>query len=568
MNGHTDLHALRSQLRDVYASITTFRPPVAHPPIIDSSVDLVNGDGPRQDSVRGLRKLKESVRRDLDILEKFLANPNNAGAPALSTNAPYLIAVWKEVLHAEHPVVAVWDTYSEHGTPLHPRRRNTPKEAGVKVDVVADGGRHWTRVNTTKNSRLLAEFREIDSFLTESESDEDEDDSAHHLPTSAQKDFDNTVLRMGKSLLAAARENPLPGTMKIPTITMRLTRLKPFPTDEKEHDPRIAQTIQELRDLGIDVRLGEHRDPVAVTEAEVNTVHAAPPWKPTMSINLDLSALIAIVSDLTHAPLSTSTEDSETRFTHSLQWKNRHADDQTGEARPSRALIQQALQEMEHSLFQEISDRTSHSATTSQLEFWTTPEARDRCLQIVGTVGGSREKRRAEILFAAHTDLEQAEKDFWRNSRYPTGYIPLLPVRLLPSGEPKQSITSREFLSPFFLSLAKTCCDILAQETIPLPDPFLGGEDEIQRAAVMRPSTRLTAHTVRSMLWGATKGWTTLTANKTSVKALLKDLRAARNGALWDENDTQGLKEYPSEVAAIWIVDPRSLAEGMQADIR
>lgn len=30
-----------------------------------------------------------------------------------------------------------------------PRRRGQPKEDGVKVDVVADGGKSWIRVNTS-----------------------------------------------------------------------------------------------------------------------------------------------------------------------------------------------------------------------------------------------------------------------------------------------------------------------------------------------------------------------------------------------------------------------------------
>lgn len=44
--------------------------------------------------------------------------------------------------------MAIWSTYSETGKAMHPRKRGLPKEAGVKVDVVADGGRQWIRVNT------------------------------------------------------------------------------------------------------------------------------------------------------------------------------------------------------------------------------------------------------------------------------------------------------------------------------------------------------------------------------------------------------------------------------------
>ena len=64
---------------------------------------------------------------------------------------------------------------------------------------------------------------------------------------------------MGRSLVAAAKVNPLqlpiPHSQEIfPRITMRLTRLDP---DAHPNEPRIAQTIQALIDMGIQVELGE-----------------------------------------------------------------------------------------------------------------------------------------------------------------------------------------------------------------------------------------------------------------------------------------------------------------------
>ena len=42
------------------------------------------------------------------------------------------------------------------------------------------------------------------------------------------------------------------------------------------------------------------------------------------------------------------------------------------------------------------------------------------------------------------------------------------------------------------------------------------------------------AHTVQSIDWGAELGWTTLTANRRSVKAVLRDLKAARVAGGWE----------------------------------
>jgi hypothetical protein len=107
----------------------------------------------------------------------------------------------------------------------------------------------------------------------------------------------------------------------------------------------------------------------------------------------------------------------------------------------------------------------------------------------------------------------------------------------------------------------------------------------MQRAIVTKANPRLTAHTVQSMHWGAHLGWTTLTANRTSVKAILREMKTARvSGRLVDVDlhleqprgspcrlldgdgdlgDDEKVVGGSAGWAAIWVVDPRSLAEGM-----
>ena len=461
---------------------------------------------------------------------------------------------------------------------------------------------------------MLAEFREIDSYLTDSEDDFDCEDEPNKLPSLAQTELDNSVLRMGRALLAAAKENPVPGTTDIPAVTLRLTRLEPSPRDQKEHDPRIAQTVDDLCAIGIDVQLGE-RDDRLLSDPPDDTTHHTRPVHTTRRINLDLSILVALVSDLTHAPLPSSIEDAEARFTPSseyVEWKKKRlasirngggtqADGDTTHldvdyvVRPSRALVTQVLEEMRKGLLEDISERlvaiSDHFSSTSPLsslavEFWTTPEAKDRCLQIVSKIGGPMERQRAEAMFS--DSLSFAEETYWKGSRYPFRHVPLLPIRLLPPGLPDDSsfpppqTDVSQPMPPFFRALARTCRDILRFDTMPHPrstsspdDGELGLDDpnEIQRPIVARANSRLTAHTVQSLLWGAVRGWTTLTANKTSIKAIFKEMKASRNGVLWDKSDIEidPTKESPSDTsnfdtAAIWMVDPRSLAEGMRAD--
>ncbi|KAI0767407.1 hypothetical protein C8Q74DRAFT_1280197 [Fomes fomentarius] len=631
---HPDLQKLRSELREIYTAMATYGSSqlAAKPPILDSSLDL-SGDSnnefhSHQDAVHGLRALRDAVRRDLDVLEKFLNDPLCASQPALSTNAPYLISVWNEVLHAPPPIVTIWRTFPEGDQPKHIPRRGSRKPPGVKIDVVAEGGRRWIRVNTTKNSRLLAEFREIDSYLTGSE---DEDEDSEGRPSLAPKEFDNSILRAGRSLLQAARRNPLGGVNTPPSITLRLTRLDPSPTDSKEHDPRIAQTIDMLRDMGINVEVGE-RDPKLLPKVTPTPTRRL---EPTIHVNLDLSILIALVSDITHSPLPDTPAEADTRYVPSAQyheWKRKRLEackrpeeeidesllGENGIGKHSRALANQALQEMGRGLLHELRDRlsavSSHDSDLDDVEFWTTSEARDRCLRIVlSKIGGPNEKQRAAALFpSAGTPVSEAEHKYWATSRYPRSFLPLIPIHIFPSPVPlpdlePPSLSEDEIsLSPFFKLLARTSQDILAQETIPYPrasqespspspipsaasaamgdgipptpDDGLDEVEDIERAVVTKANPRLTAHTVQSMLWGAVRGWTTLTANKSSVKAMLRDIRASEGGYGWGHeptatraraSDGEGVQDTEPEVvekAAIWVVDPRSLAEGMRAD--
>lgn len=435
-------------------------------------------------------------------------------------------------------------------------------------------------------------------------------------PTLAQKEFDNSILRMGRSLIQAAKANPIEGTSDIPRITMRLTRLTPSTSlgDSDPSDPRIAQTIDLLCGMGIDVELGERNNDELVTRLPIalpSPPLTSPSSRPTCRIVLDLSALIALISDLTHFPLPTTIEEAYTRFIPPQEyrdWKEsriehkkpqdkipKFSPERTIEDLPkvyvkqARALTRQLHQEMSKGMIQEIHDQlvqVTGSGDLSSVEFWTTPEARSRCLLIVNKIGGAGEKRRVAALLNRSEDLEGGIRSYWKGSRYSSQYIPLLPLKYFPSSSDPdpalvlgQDTYTNLKLPPFTKVLKQTCEQILAQEVIPDPRTTNGanlaqgqdeGDWEIQRAAVTKVNPRLTAHTVQSMLWGAELGWTILTGNKSSVKAILREIRAARLSGRLDEEDVNlsqiadhGHKD--EGVAAIWVVDPRSLAEGMSS---
>lgn len=77
---HPELRELRLKLQEIYATSAHFRPLSLKPPILDSSIekgDESSEESPwtHQEQIPGLRQLRESIRLDLDVLDK-VGGPN------------------------------------------------------------------------------------------------------------------------------------------------------------------------------------------------------------------------------------------------------------------------------------------------------------------------------------------------------------------------------------------------------------------------------------------------------------------------------------------------------------
>ena len=79
--------------------------------------------------------------------------------------------------------------------------------------------------------------------------------------------------------------------------------------DKKDRDPRVALTIQFLLSMAIGVVLGEH-DFLIPTELQNTSLLQGPRLVLSHEVSLDLSAVIALVSDITHEPLPTSVDEA------------------------------------------------------------------------------------------------------------------------------------------------------------------------------------------------------------------------------------------------------------------
>jgi len=331
-------------------------------------------------------------------------------------------------------------------------------------------------------------------------------------------------------------------------VHLRLSRLGPHLSDE-----RILYTIDKLCELGIHVTLGSKETPLP----ELHPVTTSP-YMPHR-INLDLSLLIALVTDITHSPLPETREEAEVRFKPQTQrsWKRqleKNLDITEDAIEHCRALIEQASHEMEHGLVQTIRARFQNHPRENELEFWTTEEARDRFTTIVDKIGGPAERLRAHALFSP--DNQEA---FWEGSRIPKEQRPkFLPIHIFPKGLPSPPTTPAR---TFCQQLASTCRHILSQ---PSRQEVRTEEMGNKLQAPTRFAARLSMHTVESLLWGAEMNMVTLTSNKTSVRLLLRGMRGYTLPSIDDaRNEETGAEVVP---IALWIMEPRSLSQGMRND--
>lgn len=357
---------------------------------------------------------------------------------------------------------------------------------------------------------------------------------------------------MANSLLAAAAANPVTGTTHIPQVHIRLTRLY-----RDDGEPRIAMILDALDSMGIQVHLGEHPAPVFFPPRPL------PVCAPSKSLNLDLSLLVALVSDITHSPSAPDADASLARYTPLVRsWKRSEppADD-NGLASHSRALGIQAEQERARALLPELFERTAGGSIAS---FYASEEARDRLRGILSKIGGPNERRRAQALFSSELDANDL---FWLGSRYPKAYIKsLVPVNTHPDTE-TELIPVQEGRSTFFLQLQSTCEALLAGSDLSTTTGVSEKHVAIKGQSTLGGSPALTPHTVRSLLFGARHGMTTLTANKASVRAIIREMKRLKvKGGKSEVALERDVSDGETRLAAIWTFEPRSLAENMRVN--
>ncbi|KAH8552757.1 hypothetical protein BGW37DRAFT_490164 [Umbelopsis sp. PMI_123] len=241
--------------------------------------------------------------------------------------------------------------FSLEDMPIHYSARSMPT---VKVDVVAENGLVWIRVNARNAKGLRHEI----AGLEEEESDySDEEDQG----TTAVDD-NLAIFRKAKGLLACAERHLV--HFRKPIVVFAFMRIAPG--DDQYVDEQI---IGKLSNLGITIYTKSTMLP---------THHIQNPM--TDKLNLDVSTVLALISELVHCPNVTPAMVR-------------------GEA-----LQLQATQELSRRILPDL------AKILEKKQLYVTQAALDKLNDIISVVGGPNEKARFDYLMGRnHND------DLWIN---------------------------------------------------------------------------------------------------------------------------------------------------------
>lgn len=411
-----------------------------------------------------------------------------------------------------------------------------------------------------KEARLLAEFREQDSYINsdyDSDSDLDDPSQKDRVPPA----LTNSLITQATSLINAAKAFKRPTSLPQPRIRFVLNRME----DREYPELRINETFRIIREMGVDLVLGKQSRPEVLEHVYQDPV-------PAKNILLDLSVLVALCCDSAHHPLPRNNHELEARF-RAISPSSKTTEGEESELLPhinvTRDLRDQLNWEIQHSLVEELHTRIS--TAEGEVQFWVTEEVKGRLPNIVDTIGGPREKARAKALFGAWNGESGEGLDFWENSRW-AGNVPALGdmrLRILPT----EDITTPPDLSTLNLNndlpsfnkrLVQACTNLLSPPsgTITPPAPLHRQKyrrSKHHKAQDVPTSTRLPSqHTLNSFSAGASRGWTVLTNNRGAVGKVMRDM-GVKDGLPFDD--------VPDQKVVIWVVNPSSLSEWRRLEV-
>ncbi|KAJ3315015.1 hypothetical protein HDV04_004815 [Boothiomyces sp. JEL0838] len=211
----------------------------------------------RKDVSDGFTKYKNAIKAEIKFLEKINLNPQAIKSSHVTcSNYSHLSAVYDLLLVENN--VQVFKAFHVKSDLVKI----------VRIDVVADNGARWIKVKSGNLKTIESDLYDHEEELSESE---DEELGELALPTPP-------LIKQAQSLILAANQNP--NHFVTPKVVFKFIGVDSLP--EALH--------QSLLDLGITVEFGLTQRKPAGGPFEYHT-HI---------LNLDITTLLAMVSDMTH----------------------------------------------------------------------------------------------------------------------------------------------------------------------------------------------------------------------------------------------------------------------------
>lgn len=431
-----------------------------------------------------------------------------------------------------------------------------------------------------KYSRLMAEFREQDSYInSDYDSDSSHSNSGDSTGRTGGPPLTNSVIEQVQALLKAAKAYPRPTNLPPPTIRYVMNRLEEHP-QQAYGDPRVEQTFRAIRQMGVELVLAD-------TPAPTPARPFHPELRPTPKIMLDLSVIVALCCDTTHFPLPQHEDQIEARF----RMRTASGDDLVEHSNTTKDLRDQLQWEVKHPLIEEIQQRLDGAGyRADEVEWFVTQEVKDRTPSILNIIGGPREKARASALYG--TD---ADESFWLGSRYEGSEGILKNIVLKVIDEDRSVGSMKGNPGQLRQCMIDTCERMLVHTEThsgsaaptpnsrpATPDPPVQPGRKVRKSrlpkrpgVVFPPNSRLPSpHTMRTMLAGLKNGMTVLTNNRGAVGKIVRELGVydgfpsdldntpSEEHGEGEGDGTQGLVD-----ALVWVVNPSSLAEWRRLEV-
>ncbi|WFC99595.1 hypothetical protein MYAM1_002340 [Malassezia yamatoensis] len=452
----------------------------------------------------GLASFKNTVQAEI----KFLQSANADDSAASTSNAQFLTVFWAETLHAMFV----------HGPLCALNQSISTGSRSFRVSIVTQS--RYVRLIPITFESLRSEFRENDSML--------DPDS---LPMESDEAVTNCKL-LNIATEFASIAATLPNNFILEIVFSRLPEIhhayRPSPSQlaywQSHEDQRTAwriQTITEhIQSLGIQVRFGAQDVPccsqtVAGIYPALPLPSPLPKLRPTLTLNLDASGLIALVSDISHGPLD---QEINVLVQH-------HS---------NRAIREQYTQELQSPLLGML-----QNACPGEIQLLATTASVEKLLQITNLLGSVAEQRRARALLSGN------RVDFWIGSRWhscPVARRLELPIR-----------------TDFFQSSESFASDETACIQAGRLKEALA---QASKAPLKTKSLSNSIHTTASFQRGLDSCITTLTSHANGIAQLATysaEIASPTYPPYRLQNSSMSTKQVLPNICIFWLIRPRSL---------